>query len=111
MITKETLQQWVQALESGKYKQTKDQLQDPTGFCCLGVLCDTLDPKGWDKDYHEFTHNLGDTDTFYEMINNDLQEQLKHYNIDAKKLAYMNDGGSTFLEIAEEIKQSCNTPL
>lgn len=111
MITTSVLQQWVQALESGKYKQTKDQLQDSTGFCCLGVLCDIINPEGWYKDYQAFNHPLADTDTYCEMINEDLQEQLKHYNISAKNLAYMNDGGSSFLEIAEEIKQSCNTPL
>jgi hypothetical protein len=31
---------WLQALRSGKYKQTAASLQDGDGFCCLGVLCD-----------------------------------------------------------------------
>jgi hypothetical protein len=31
---------WLQALRSGKYKQTTACLQDEAGFCCLGVLCD-----------------------------------------------------------------------
>jgi hypothetical protein len=31
---------WVAALRSGDYKQTKYELQDKDGFCCLGVLCD-----------------------------------------------------------------------
>lgn len=30
---------WVAALRSGEYRQTKHQLQDSGGFCCLGVLC------------------------------------------------------------------------
>lgn len=32
---------WVEALRSGKYKQTtKGNLKDDEGHCCLGVLCE-----------------------------------------------------------------------
>lgn len=31
---------WVKALRSGKYKQTKNKLATPDGFCCLGVACE-----------------------------------------------------------------------
>lgn len=31
---------WVTALRSGDYPQTRSNLQDSDGFCCLGVLCD-----------------------------------------------------------------------
>lgn len=33
-------QKWLEALRSGEYKQTKENLHDGNGFCCLGVLCD-----------------------------------------------------------------------
>jgi hypothetical protein len=33
-------QRWLDALRSGEYKQTMENLQDSNGFCCLGVLCD-----------------------------------------------------------------------
>lgn len=34
---------WIEALESGEYKQGKKQLGDAkTGFCCLGVGCMVL---------------------------------------------------------------------
>lgn len=36
----EVKEQWVAALRSGKYKQTRNCLRDTDGFCCLGVLCD-----------------------------------------------------------------------
>lgn len=36
---------WIAALRSGKYKQTRGRLQDGDGFCCLGVLCDSVVPK------------------------------------------------------------------
>lgn len=31
---------WVRALRSGKYKQGRQVLNSPKGFCCLGVACD-----------------------------------------------------------------------
>lgn len=30
---------WVKALRSGEYRQTKFNFEDGEGFCCLGVLC------------------------------------------------------------------------
>ncbi len=38
---------WIEALRSGKYKQTKGTLKDETGFCCLGVLCDLHVKNEW----------------------------------------------------------------
>lgn len=43
--TKKEITNWCNALRSGKYKQTKDILQDENGYCCLGVLCKTQIPK------------------------------------------------------------------
>lgn len=42
---------WLEALRSGKYKQGQCRLRQKDGsLCCLGVLCDVLDPNGWDDD-------------------------------------------------------------
>lgn len=30
---------WAKALESGEYQQTRGELRNTVGFCCLGVLC------------------------------------------------------------------------
>lgn len=38
-MNKQIKKKWVDALRSGKYKQTKEFLKDETGYCCLGVLC------------------------------------------------------------------------
>jgi hypothetical protein len=32
-----TIDRWAEALESGKYAQTKRRLRDTDGYCCLGV--------------------------------------------------------------------------
>lgn len=37
---------WVAALRSGEYKQTKEYLHDPNGYCCLGVACDVASKSG-----------------------------------------------------------------
>lgn len=38
---------WVAALRSGEYKQGKCALRRGDRYCCLGVLCDLQDNKGW----------------------------------------------------------------
>jgi hypothetical protein len=40
--------QWIKALRSGKYNQTKGRLSNGKGgFCCLGVLCDISKLGQW----------------------------------------------------------------
>lgn len=38
-IKKKEFKQWIAALRSGLYSQTRDDLQNKAGFCCLGVAC------------------------------------------------------------------------
>lgn len=55
--TREEIQQhrleWVEALESGEYTQTNEQLRRGSGnftmMCCLGVACDLSGVGEWDK--------------------------------------------------------------
>src|SRR6478752_3030143 len=42
MITIKQARKWQEALLSGKYKQTRNVLNDGNGYCCLGVLCDIV---------------------------------------------------------------------
>lgn len=47
-MKKSIMTKWVKALRSGKYTQGKYSLRSfGNSFCCLGVLCDIVDPKGW----------------------------------------------------------------
>lgn len=40
---------WIEALRSGKYKQGTCCLRSAGDrFCCLGVLCDVVDPTCWE---------------------------------------------------------------
>ena len=45
LIPRTDFAKWLEALRSGKYKQTTGRLQDSKGFCCLGVACDVLIPQ------------------------------------------------------------------
>ena len=42
---KKDIRKWIEALRSGKYKQSKLSLQSAEGFCCLGVACDIFIPQ------------------------------------------------------------------
>lgn len=47
---------WVQALESGKYKQCRLNLKNKDGkFCCLGVLCDLYIQETGNENWEENT--------------------------------------------------------
>lgn len=39
-MDQEIKERWVAALRSGDYPQARSKLNDGTGFCCLGVLCE-----------------------------------------------------------------------
>lgn len=50
-MNKKVKEKWIKALRSGKYKQTRMGVlrTKRNAFCCLGVLCDVVDPKSWQK--------------------------------------------------------------
>lgn len=115
-MNQEIKQKWVTALRSGNYKQTKTMLHAASGYCCLGVLCDIIDPSKWvEKD--------GDTMAWYSYegwvgllpqsiqeaanipSNGVLKEEVSfngktHYN-----LVSLNDAGMDFLGIADVIEK------
>jgi hypothetical protein len=39
-MNQEIKAEWVKALRSGEYEQTRGYLRHDDGYCCLGVLCD-----------------------------------------------------------------------
>lgn len=92
---------WLEALRSHQYQQARKYLRtDETHFCCLGVLCDLTAPRRWrpisDGEFcHGSAHAFPDNDILAEA---DLSE------LDAEKLANMNDRGKSFAEIADYIE-------
>lgn len=112
----ETRKKWVEALRSGEYKQGRRYLRNSGNeFCCLGVLCDLIDPERWSSKPTYGPSNservYGYFDEGYENPNTAiLPESLEdlvgingvHY---APDLMAMNDYGKNFREIADWIEE------
>ena len=52
-------EEWIEALESGEYKQGRNKLRTETTngneFCCLGVACEVMEKNGVHTDYEKYT--------------------------------------------------------
>ncbi len=98
----EIKQKWIEALKSGKYRQGREALRDSDNdYCCLGVLCDLVDPNGWSAGALDDVFIHGTDDAWPGL------SVLGPANLglrDAEKLAEMNDSGSSFAEIADHIE-------
>lgn len=117
MFDPELKVKWLEALRSDKYQQGKSYLRTVDDkFCCLGVLCDVVDPKGWNKvpgGSWEYADRSGFLPT--EVA---IKTGLKSvptgdaYFTEADtdscqfKLSAMNDHGSSFAEIADWIEKT-----
>lgn len=100
-------EEWVQALESGEYKQTRDVLRDDNGFCCFGVLCEISKLAEW---------KFNDKSSNYDYLNNQLAlppevrawvglSSNAGWYSQGKSLTKDNDDGKTFKEIASKIRK------
>lgn len=100
---------WLAALRSGDYKQTQGRLRRDEGFCCMGVLCDVIDPSKWRHELHELfsnhaTWSYGDLALFPSVsVLPPVEILFNHRNV----LSCMNDTkGLSFTEIADWIEQN-----
>lgn len=112
--------QWLEALRSGDYEQTDNYLHRPgDGFCCLGVLCDlhmkATDGASWEQEAETssgmtYPSEEGNHTTVMpeEVVKwaglpdeNPYIDGIKSYT-----LAYLNDDGKTFNEIADVIEET-----
>lgn len=102
----EVFKLWVEALESGKYRQTQGQLREKVGgryaYCCLGVLCKLAEQDGGEKFYGEIygCETKLPPKHIMEFMFDDGED-------DADDLANLNDNeGYTFKQIAEYIRKN-----
>jgi len=103
---------WLDALRSGKYDQTTGQLRLGSCFCCLGVLCDVVDPKGWDDDNQEWHDATAEEDGNYYGSTREISELPDRFRSrigmtieDQQCLVNMNDvERKTFSQIANYIE-------
>jgi len=122
---RENREQWLTALESGRYKQTTGQLRadfngKSYGYCCLGVLCNIHKDKEhkWDSStflapnlfYDSINPFDSATDEYFEMPPNSFLDKVKVDTVLADELATMNDNGKTFKEIATFLRKKWRMP-
>lgn len=105
-MNEEIKTKWLEALRSGEYKQTTGRLRNSQeeGFCCLGVLCDIMEPESWsDDDEHQECFSLPSNDI---LVKTGMKMFLPNIDVDytPSHLSTMNDHGSTFTEIADWIE-------
>lgn len=102
-FTQEVKDKWIEALQSGKYAQGTGALRSEDGekFCCLGVLCDILDPGGWDSE-NDFSHSLQN------LIYAESTHPEGFLPIDPERLYRRNAGGGDFIDNAQSFDQIAN---
>lgn len=120
-VSVKDFKKWLNALRSGKYKQTKRSLQNDKGFCCLGVACDVFIPKGKREVYLKTGFLIGILPIFQKAspywlrkINDDFGIKTEHrwyvgqeaiIDTDAYRLVTLNDLlNFTFEEIADTLE-------
>ena len=101
---------WLAALRSGKYQQSTQVLRGAEGFCCLGVLCDVIDPTRWSGQVYDRgaigfppPDILASVGMPHQRAGNINGESI--YNNLTTRVAHMNDRGSSFTEIADLLEQ------
>lgn len=114
------LNEWINELESGRYKQGKQSLRNEKDqFCCLGVYCDILAKKGLGKWEHD--EQIGWKYTFKDESEEGVlpstvadlgfkSDQGIMYNSGTygnRFLTQANDEGRSFKEIAKVIRNNC----
>lgn len=97
---------WVEKLRSGEYVQGHGVLRFNDEYCCLGVLCDIVDPDGWDGRYYVFSDQSG-----FAAPPPPLMDEINLDNVAAITLIGMNDGmypdrKHSFSEIADWIEEN-----
>ena len=114
-MKKKWAKKWVEALRSGKYKQTQYHLKDADGYCCLGVLCTLTEYK---NNYTKMIYVYGDgnfsknsvlPDSIRELTGIQTKDgAIPYKNSDefTKSLASFNDSGKSFKWIANYIEKN-----
>ena len=105
-LKEEHIKQWCDALRSGKYKQTTGTLQGRQGYCCLGVACELFIPKGQKMRGPDGCLQGGMPTTSTQPNAPEWLMPLVEdcSNLMGKYLPGLNDGGSTFNQIADVLE-------
>jgi len=98
-MNKDIKAKWLAALRSGKYKQGKgeliEELIDGPAHCCLGVLCDIVDPTN--------AYDWAGQQLLPDEVINEADTGSDNPKVGVKSLSEMNDAGMPFNELADLI--------
>jgi hypothetical protein len=107
---KANLRKWVEALESGRYKQTRESLHK-IGYCCLGVWCEIREGGEWVRTLsrsRDFTYELDGETVLLEDAELDgvLRGELGITEEEETDYVVLNDTDrANFKRIAQEIRK------
>jgi hypothetical protein len=96
---------WLDALRFGGYEQTTNALKTDVGMCCLGVLCDVVDPKGWERIENGYCGPSYRFRNEGQFPPKEIQKEAGLNMPKCERLADMNDVGAPFTEIADFIEK------
>jgi hypothetical protein len=95
---------WVEALRSGRYEQAYSYLRHGGGFCCLGVLCDIVDPAKWSGD-GDLKQYVDGNDVCMGFLPFSIKDSAGITQEEETRLSVMNDEGKPLSEIADYIEK------
>lgn len=115
-MKRELKEKWLAALRGEQYQQGRGTLRSFDRFCCLGVLCDVIDPSRWASEYAPgglYAYREEDDTHWESVVPPNLREKIGLEFHACSQLASMNDGiGSewygkpqNFKQIADHIEQ------
>jgi hypothetical protein len=104
----ETKKLWVEALRSGKYKQGRYYLQsirdNESLFCVNGVLCDIVDPEGWELPCDHYKNKVVEHGNDICIVPREIAAKAHIDYTTLQAISIMNDQGTTFPHIADYIE-------
>ncbi len=110
-MSTELVKTWIEALRSGQYNQGKGYLKKIfksdlyAQYCCLGVLCDLLDPLGWEENLYSSSPFLPHAvlyswdDSTY-LLPDSILDKIHLSSDEVNILIEVNDIGGSFDTIA-----------
>jgi hypothetical protein len=108
---KANLRKWVEALESGEYKQTRATLREKIGqggigYCCLGVACDAVLDGKWKGNL--FLKVKDEDGLFLEHRLDVTARRELGISVDAEKeyIGMNDEKNSSFAKIAKQIRKN-----
>jgi hypothetical protein len=111
MPNKANLRRWVRALRSGAYEQGKSRMRSSNNkYCCLGVALDLALANGVrcsDPDWGQTSILPAEVNNWFGVkdLNGDIKKASSGYGTSP---AILNDGGTSFVDIADRIEFTYN---